>query len=731
MNGLITALLSCALAAPLHAQTTLPADAPRQPPQAAQIPKDVSVHGERRIDEYFWLREKRNPAVIDHLKAENSWADRFFEPYAASERSLYEEMLNWVQQRDEAIPRFDRGYWYIKRNEEGKQFPILTRRKGSMDAPEEVLLDLNPLAAGRKVFNLGAFEVSDNGQLLAYTTDETGGNNYVLYVKDLQTGLLLDAPIRNVTQVAWANDSRTMYYTTFDATHRTDRLWRRDVSARSKSVQVAEERDNRFEFSLNRTRSRDWIVLTSSSLDTSEISVIDARRRAAPMIRVVHRKRGRLASLSHRSGPEGGDFYVLVNDSGPNFRLVSLPTRSAGAGPGGWTERIGHRQDVTLETADAFRDFIVLRERDKGIQQLRVFDLARGFDPANAHLIDAGAGVGAVMGIDNSDYEAHTYRFSFTSLATPPTIFDYDVGTRKLALRKTEPVLGGYEAKRYTERRITARASDGVQIPISLIWRTDLRRTGPQPLLLYGYGSYGIPMDPRFSLPRVSLLDRGAIFAIAHVRGGGDLGRRWYLDGKLGRKMNTFTDFIASAEALIALGYTEPAQLIIRGGSAGGLLMGAVTNLRPDLFTGVVSEVPFVDVINTMLDDTLPLTTNEYLEWGDPRKRDEYVTIRAYSPYDNLVGGRYPALYVRAGLNDSQVPYWEAAKYVARLRRLDTGGKPLLLHVDMEAGHGGASGRFDALREEARILTFMLSQWRLLPLPADRSPAARTTLPQP
>ncbi len=725
MKRLALLALNCALIAPLSAQAPAANDMVR-PPVAAQKPKDVTVHGDKRIDEYFWLRERNNPEVIEHLKAENAWADRYFAPYAAFEESLYKEILGRVQQRDAAVPRLERGYWYVTRTEEGKQYPILTRRKGSVDAPEEVLLDMNKLAEGKKFLALGAFDVSDNNRLLAYTTDETGGRDYTLHIKDLQTGKYLDKSIKDISEIAWAADSRTLFLTTEDAvTKRSDKLWR--LALGHPVEPLYEEKDEMFDLDLGRTRSGDWIVLTSRSKDTSDIRVIDARKPASSLRRIVARKTGREVYLSHHAGAKGGDFYLLVNDTGPNNRLVRVPVASKNTETAAWKELIAHRKDVMLESADLFRGFMVLRERDRGAQKLRVFDLSQGFDASRSHYIAMDAAVYSARGMDNSEYDTSTYRFTYTSLATPNSVFDYDMASRKRELRKVQPVLGGYDPKRYTERQVMARAKDGTEVPISLIWRTDLRKNGPQPMLLYGYGSYGFPTDPGFSLSRVSLLDRGVIFAIAHIRGGGDLGRQWYLDGKLGKKMNTFTDFIASAETLIAQGYTEPSQLIIQGGSAGGLLMGAVTNLRPDLFKAVVSEVPFVDVINTMLDETLPLTTGEFIEWGNPKNPEDYKVMRAYSPYDNLKRGAYPAIYLRTGFNDSQVPYWEPAKYAARLRTLKIDSTPLLFNINMGVGHGGASGRFDALRERARVFTFMLSQWGLAqPQPA-AAPTAATT----
>jgi oligopeptidase B len=674
------------------------------PPQAERRPKDVSLHGERRSDDWHWLRERDDPAVLAHLRAENAYSEAWFAPHAALRQSLYDEMLARIQEDDEDVPHRKGRWWYGTRTVKGQPYPIHVRRADSPDGAEQVLLDLNVLAAGKPFLQLGAAAVSPDGHLLAFSLDETGALDFTLQVKDLRTGALLPVRIEKTADVQWANDNRTLLYLTKDAARRTHRLWRHTLGGSVPDTLVWEERDARFWLALAKTRDERYLVLTSESKDTSEIRVIDAERPAARMRIVVPRRKGREASLDHRAGL----FYLRVNDTGRNFRLVTVPERAPSLA--GATELIAHRPDVMLEGVDLFAGHMVVAERERGVRRLRVWDLAS----AQSHHVAFDEEVYAAAGRDNAEFDSASFRFTYTSLVTPESVYDYDMAGRRLTLKKRKPVLGGYDPSRYAARQIQARAADGTRVPVSLVWRVDLRHEGkPQPLLLDGYGAYGIPNDVHFSSSRVSLLDRGVIVALAHVRGGGDLGRVWYDDGKLGRKMNSFTDFVACAEALVALGFTTPAQLVIEGGSAGGLLVGAAANLRPELFRAVVAEVPFLDVINTMLDESIPLTVTEFLEWGNPKKKAEYRWMRAYSPYDNLRATAYPAIYLRTSLNDSQVGYWEAVKYAAKLRTLETGDRPVLLTINLDAGHGGASGRYDALEERAQTLAFMLVEWGL------------------
>ncbi len=698
-------ILVCLLASTFFAcaATAQGAGEPGAAPLAARIPKDVSVHGDTRIDDYFWLREKDRPEVMSYLRAENDYAQAWFKPLAGFTDTLYQEMVARIQQDDEAVPFRKHGYWYSSRTAQGKQYATYIRRKGSPSAPEELMLDMNALAQGKRFLKLGTLAVSPDSKLLAYALDETGALDYTLLVKDLASGDALPVRIEKTSGAVWGNDSKTLFYLTSDAAKRVYRLWRHRIGQSGADLLLYEEKDEQFELGLEKTRDEHFVVLSSASKDTSDVRVVDADRPLSPLRVVLPRRKGLEYSLGHRAGR----FYLRVNDTGRNFRLVQ--TRAARPSLTGARELIAHRSGVMLEEVDLFAGHMVIRERDQGVQKLRVWNLASG----ESHHVAFDEKVYAASGIDNAEFDSTTFRFEFSSLVTPASVYDYDMQRRTLALKKRQAVLGGYDPTRYQSEQIKARAADGTEVPVSIVYRRDLRKSGPQPLLLYGYGSYGISMNPRFSAPRVSLLDRGVVFAIAHIRGGGDIGRVWYDDGKLAKKMNTFTDFVSAAETLIERGYTDPSQLIIQGGSAGGLLMGAVTNLRPDLFKAVVAEVPFVDVLNTMLDETIPLTTGEFLEWGNPKLKADYEVMRRYSPYDNLKRGAYPAMYVRSGLNDSQVAYWEPAKYVAKLRTLKTDANPLLFAINLDAGHGGASGRYDALKERAQAFTFMLSQWGL------------------
>lgn len=676
------------------------------PPQAARRPKDVSIHGDIRIDDYFWLRERDSPEVLDHLKAENDHAEAWFAPHKAFRDALYAEILARIQEDDEAVPYRKGDWWYASRTAQGRQYVTYVRRRGAPDGPEQVLIDMNELAADKPFLQLGVLAVSPDSRRLAYSLDETGALDFTLQVKDLETGVALPVRIEKTDAAVWANDNATLFYLTKDEAKRTARVWRHTIGQGGPDTLVWEDRNALFWVSLSKTLDQRYIVIGSDSKDTSELRVIDADRPMSRLRIVLPRRKGREARLEHREGR----FYLLVNDTGPNFRLISVPATQPDLTRA--TELIAHRADVMLEDVDVFAHHMVVSERDRGVQKLRVWDFASG----QSHHIDFDETVYSAHTKHNAEFDTDKLRFVFVSLTTPETTYDYHLPTRTLMLKKRQPVLGGYEPTQYASRQVLARAPDGTSVPVSLVWRRDMRCDGvPQPALLDGYGAYGISNDVYFSTSRVSLLDRGVVVALAHVRGGADLGRTWYDQGKLARKMNSFTDFIACAQALVEQGWTTPQQLIIEGGSAGGLLMGAVTNLRPDLFKAVVAEVPFVDVVNTMLDETLPLTVGEYLEWGNPRKKADYQVIRAYSPYDNLQRQAYPAIYLRTSLNDSQVPYWEAAKYAAKLRMLKTDDNPVLLSINLDAGHGGASGRYDALRERAQTLSFMLVQWGLAP----------------
>lgn len=694
------------------------------PPQAARLPHDVTVHGDKRIDDYFWLRERDNPAVLAHLNAEAAYTAAWFKPLAGLKEQLYQEMLGRIQQADEAVPVREGAWWYSTRTLEGAQYPLHIRRTAvgrdrhdDAAAPEQLLLDLNELAKGRKFLALGGMQVSPDAKLLAYSIDETGARDFQLQLRDIAAAKDLAWKVEKTAGFAWGGDQRTIFYITSNEAKRANKVWRHRLDADVPDELMFEEKDELFNLAIGRTADHRYLVLTSQAKDTSEQRLL---RADAPLGRwelVLPRQSGVEYQLEHREG----QLFMLINDRGPNFRLVTLhadrlplqPVHLAKA-----RELLAHSESAMLEDIVMFRKHYVLQIREGGSVRLRVFDHGR-FAAGKPRDIAFSEPVYTALAqpqgapLLNREYDSGTLRLAYQSMTTPPSVYDYDLAKGGLLLRKVQPVLGGFDARRYESRRIWATAKDGTQVPISIVYAKGLRKSGPQPLLLQGYGSYGISSDPRFSSANLSLLDRGVILAIAHVRGGGDLGRRWYLEGKLAKKMNTFTDFVACAEALVKEGYTEPSKLIITGGSAGGLLMGAAINLRPDLYKAVVMHVPFVDVINTMLDESLPLTTEEFIEWGNPKIAEQYAWMRAYSPYDNLKAGAYPAILARTGLNDSQVPYWEPAKYVAKLRALKTDKNPLLFDINLSVGHGGASGRFDALKERAGYYAFMLQQWGL------------------
>ncbi|KQW52049.1 MULTISPECIES: S9 family peptidase [unclassified Roseateles] len=687
-------------------------------PVAAKKPRDVSVHGDRRIDDYFWLREKDDAEVQAHLRAEAAYAQAWFKPYAAAEERLFDEMKARVQQRDQDVPQREGRHWYGSRTEVGQQYPIFFRRpaKGperadDPQAPEQLLLDLNELARTRKFVNLNAMAVSPDSRLLAYGLDSSGARDFELHVRDIASGEdRVVATTPHADAFVWAADSRTLFYIRHNEARRSHQLWRHRLGATA-DVLVHEEADELFNLQLGKSLDGRTLMLGAVAKDTQDWRVLPADQPEGRWREVLPRAAGQEYAVT----PFGRELLLRINDRGPNFRLLRLPMR-----PGAGSlfsardvkrapELIPHRDAAMVEQVAAFKTHAVAQIREGGSVKLRLYPIAGG---AAREVAFKELAYSAVLA-PQREFDATRVRFAYNSLTTPTSTYEADLATGQPHLLKVQPVQGGYDASLYASERLWVTAADGVKVPVSMVYRKDKRRASPQPLLLYGYGSYGFPTDPRFSSARLSLLDRGVVYAIAHVRGGGDLGRRWYQDGKLGKKMNTFTDFVACAEALVSQGYTLPGQLIIHGGSAGGLLVGAATNLRPDLFKAVVAQVPFVDVINTMLDASLPLTTEEYIEWGNPNKADEYAWMRAYSPYDNLKAGAYPALLAKTAINDSQVPYWEAAKYVARLRSLNTAGSPVLFDINMTAGHGGASGRFDALRETARTYTFMLQQWGL------------------
>jgi oligopeptidase B len=687
-----------------------------QPPVAPREAKDVSVHGDRRIDDYFWMRYRDDPRTLAYLRAENNYADAWFAPHAALKETLYQEMFGRIQQDDDSVPYRKGDWWYSTRTFKGEQYAHHVRRRAigvdrQYDAggSDETMLDLNAMAQGKPFLSLGLRAVSPDAAWLAYSVDFTGGRDYTLHVRELTTARDRAWSVAEVAAAAWGSDSRTLYYVTMDEAKRAHRLWRHEVGGATDTL-LFEEEDELFSLDVCKTRDERYVLLSSQSKDSSEVRVIDAGAVPATfaMRPVFTRRPGIEYDLDHRAGR----FYVRINDTGRDFRLVTVDANKPDLGRA--EELIPARPRLMLDDFDLFADHLVVTERVAGSLQLRIFDLGRGGE----HTVSFDEAAYSVHTGSNAEFRTGQLRFVYASMTMPSSTYDYDLSTHQRVLKKRQPV-PGYEPALYRSERIMARAPDGTDVPVSLVWRRDMRRGGAQPLLLHGYGSYGVPLDPWFSQARVSLLDRGLVFAVAHVRGGGDLGHSWYEAGKMARKQTTFTDFIACAESLIAQGYTTPSLLAIEGGSAGGLLMGAVVNRRPELFRAVVAEVPFVDVINTMLDESLPLTTGEFIEWGNPKLAEQYAWIRAYSPYDNLKRGAHPAMLLRSGLNDSQVAYWEPSKYVAKLRTLKTDAHPLLLKVNLEVGHGGASGRFDSLREIAEDDVFLLVELGLLPRNSD------------
>jgi oligopeptidase B len=683
-----------------HPEAVVPAGADLPaPPSARRVPRTVEWHGDRFVDDYFWMREKSDPAVAAYLEEENAYADAVMKPTGAFQERLYKEMLSRIQETDLTVPYREGAFFYYSRTEEGKQYPILCR-KPALEAAEEVLLDLNELALGHDFLSLGTFLVSDDGHLLAYSTDVTGFRDYTLVIKDLRTGDLLPFKAERTGAVAWARDSRTLFYAVEDEAKRPYRVYRHEIGATADDL-VFEEADELFRVFVGRTRSRAILFLGSASHTTTEWHYLSADTPRGSW-RVIAPRRH-----EHEYDPEhhGDHFYIRTNDRGRNFRLVRAPLQDPAEG--NWEEVVPHRDGIMLEAVDLFAKHRVLMERERGLEQLRVSTI----EGADEHLVTFPEPAYDAFPSNNREFETTTLRFNYQSLVTPSSVFDYDMDTRERTLLKQQPVLGGYDASRYRSERVLVTAADGVKVPVSLVYRVDRQpKDGSAPLYLYAYGSYGLPLPVTFSSNRLSLLDRGVTVAMAHIRGGGELGKPWHDDGRMHRKMNTFTDFISAAEHLVAEGYTRPDRLVIEGGSAGGLLMGAVVNMRPDLFRVVVSKVPFVDVLNTMSDASLPLTAGEWEEWGNPAVAEDYAYMKQYDPYTNLKRGAYPAMLVKTSFNDSQVMYWEPAKYVARLRTLKTDDNVLVLKTNMAAGHGGASGRYDYLREVAFDFAFILTQ---------------------
>lgn len=701
LRFLLLLFISCVLSINnnVTAQSNGGAGAP-QPPMAEKKSKTTNIHGVTLVDDYFWLREKTNPAVMAHLQAENAYADSLMKHTAPLQEKLYNEMLSHIKQTDTNVPYRYGDHFYYTRTEEGKQYPIFCRKKGSTEAAEEIVIDVNELAKGQKFMSLGTFSVSDDGNLLAYSTDNNGYRQYTLQVKDLRTGLVLAEKIERVNGVVWANDNKTFFYVTEDAvTKRSDKFYRHVVGTEKYDL-VYEEKDELFDIGVGRSRDKAVIFLQAFSKTSTESRYLMASEPNSELKVILPREPEHEYDVDYRNDL----FYIRTNKGAKNFRIVTAPPK--GPAEKSWKELVAHNPAVKIDDISLFADHAVLSEWENGLQQLEVLD----FKTNKRHRIKFPEPVYAAGLSTNREFNTNVVRYSYNSLVTPNSTFDYDMNTGKSTLLKQTEVPGGFDRKNYQAERVFATASDGTKIPMSMVYRKGVKMDGSAPLLLYGYGSYGASIPPTFSSTRLSMLDRGVIFVIGHIRGGGELGEEWRQAGRMMNKMNTFTDFIACSEALIKQKYTSKDRLVIQGGSAGGLLVGAVANLRPDLFKAVVSQVPFVDVLNTMLDASLPLTTSEYIEWGNPNDKPAFEYMKTYSPYDNIAKKNYPATLVKVSVNDSQVPYWEGAKLVAKLRVMKTDNNPLLLKVNFGAGHGGASGRYDALRETAYDYAFMLWQ---------------------
>ena len=672
------------------------------PPTAKKLHTEKHINGGTLTDDYAWLRERDSPEVKKYLEAENAYAEQELAPVKPLAEKLYNETLSHIKQTDDTVPYKKRGYYYYSRTVTGKQYPIYCRRKGSLTAPEEVLLDVNALATGEKFMAVAAMRVSDDNHLLAYTTDNVGFRQYKLYVKDLRTGTLLPDTAERVDDVVWAADNKTLFYVTEDEqTKRSDLLHRHTLGADAKADPVVyNEKDERFSLGVDRTRDGRYILLGAGSHITSEVRFLDADQPAGSF-RVLEARRD---NVQYDVDEGNGLFYLRINDTSKSFRVVTVPVATPTKEH--WKELIAARSDVPLSQVDVFKNFYVVTESVIGLPVLRVVSLADGASKA----IEVPEPAYTASSAANPEFDTAVYRYSYESPITPSSVYDYDVATHVSKLLKRTEVPGGFNHDNYVVERVMAKARDGVVVPVTTVYRKDKFKKGGNPLFVYGYGSYGVTMPDSFSVLKLPLLDRGVVTSVAHIRGGGELGEAWHDAGKMMTKRNTFTDFIDSTEYLLSQGYGKRGEVGIEGGSAGGLLMGAVTNMRPDLFKVVLCEVPFVDVMNTMLDATLPLTVGEYEEWGNPNEEIYFNYMLSYSPYDNLKPASYPAMLVKTSLNDSQVMYWEPAKYVARLRTLKTDKNPLLLVTNMEAGHGGASGRYDYLKEIAFDYAFLLRE---------------------
>ncbi len=673
-------------------------------PVAKIVPEILEKHGDVRIDNYYWLNERENKEVIDYLEQENNYYKTLTSHTEDFQKELFQEMKARIKEDDASVPYFNNGYWYLTRFETGKDYPIYTRRKGSLDAEEEILFDCNELAEGHVYFQLGGLNISDDNKFAAFGIDTVSRREYTIQIKNLETGEILPEKIEKTTGGStWAADNKSLFYSRKDEqTLRADRIFKHILGSDiSTDEMIFNEKDETFSTYVYRSKSRKYLIIGSESTMTSEYRILEASDPEGDFRIFQKRTRGLEYSVSHY----GAHFYIVTNkDKATNFKLMMTPEDKTSKE--NWEDLIPHREEVLLEGIDIFKDYLVVSERFNGLSHIKIQPWSR---PEEAYYLPFDSETFTAYTTTNLDFNTEVLRYSYQSLATPSSVIDFNMRTREKDVKKEQQVLGGkFDKQNYTEERVWATAADGTKVPISMVYRKELKKDGRNPLLQYAYGSYGSTMEPYFSSVRLSLLDRGFIYAIAHIRGGEDLGREWYEQGKLLEKKNTFTDFIDCSRFLIAQQYTAPEHLYAEGGSAGGLLMGVVLNEAPELYNGVIAQVPFVDVVTTMLDDSIPLTTGEYDEWGNPNEKEYYDYMKSYSPYDNVKQQAYPNLYISTGLHDSQVQYWEPAKWIAKLRAMRTNKNLLFLDTNMDAGHGGASGRFEALKEVAKEYAFLL-----------------------
>ncbi|MCK4363590.1 MAG: S9 family peptidase [Candidatus Aminicenantes bacterium] len=672
-----------------------------EPPVAEKIPRELTIHGDTRVDDYYWLNERENPKVIDYLTAENEYKDAVMKHTESFQKKLYDEIVGRIKKTDMSVPSKESGYYYYSRYEEGGEYPIYCRRKGTMEAEEEILLNVNEMAKGHAYYSVAGYSVSSNNNLIAFGVDTVSRRKYTIHFKNLKTGEILPDKIPITSgRAAWANDNKTVFYILKDEeTLRSYKILKHVLGTDpSSDKEIFEEKDVTFSAYVYKSKSKKYLIIGSSHTLSDEYRFLDADNPDGKFKIIQPREKDLLYSVTHYKDK----FYIRTNYKAKNFRLMATPVSKTTKG--NWKEVIPHRKDVLLQDFDIFEGFLVVNERKNGLPNLRIMR----WDKKGEHYLDFGEETYSAYIAYNPEFDTDVLRYGYTSMTTPRSVFDYNMNTKEKTLLKQQEVVGDFDSNNYHAERLYATARDGTKVPISLVYRKGLEKNGDNPLLLYGYGSYGSTMNASFSSVRLSLLDRGFVYAIAHIRGGQEMGRYWYDEGKLLKKKNTFTDFIDCAEHLIAEKFTNPDMLFAQGGSAGGLLMGAIVNMRPDLFKGVIAAVPFVDVVTTMLDTNIPLTTGEFDEWGDPNKKEYYDYMLSYSPYDNVEAKDYPVMLVTTGLHDSQVQYFEPAKWVAKLRALKTDNNILLLDTDMESGHGGASGRFRRYKRTALQYAFFL-----------------------